>query len=425
MIRNASLFLALNYLKPTRSFISIITFLSVLGPILGVAVLIIVLAVMAGFNHDIRDKILGMQAHIQLKHVMGAPIKNPQPLIDKLKSMEISAAPTVEGPALIQTHHKVLAKYVRGIIPELEKNVSDIQKSVINGRFTINEEEVLVGEELARTNNLEIGDKILIHSPEKLNQLVKFKEDGSLEASQSPEVYIPEELTIVGIFSVGMFEYDSSILILHLDKADELFGLDWGSATSIQLKTKDPFALTPVIDQIRQDKIFDNLIPVTWQQANQRLFGALRVEKNLMFFLLIFIMIVASFGIAATLITVVIQKTREIGVLKAIGATPMTILLIFILQGAIVGFVGTVFGGILGLTVVHYRNEVANVLANLMGTEIFPKDLYHLSQIPALVQTSDVITIIFSAFMICVLGALIPAIYAATLTPSDALQTEI
>jgi len=425
MIRDASLFLAIRYLKPKRTFLSVISFLSVIGPVLGVAVLIIVLSVMAGFNRDIREKILGMQAHIQLRGSFGVPISDPNPVLAVLRDKNIHASPVVDGPVLIQLQRRVLAKYIKGIVPELEKYVTDIHKSVIEGKYDIGENEVLIGNEFARQCNLSIGDKFIIHSPEKLNRMVKFADDGTIVKEEVVEVYVPEEVVVGGIYSLGMYEYDSSIIVMQLDKADEIFGLSWGAATSIQLRTDDPFNLTPVTDYILNEQVFNGLVAITWQQANQKLFGALRVEKNLMFFLLIFIMIVAAFGIATTLITVVIQKTREIGVLKALGATPVTILRIFVLQGAFVGILGTAAGTLLGLVSVHYRNAIAAVLAKIMGTEIFPRDLYHLSQIPALVQVSDVVIIVVSALIICILGALVPAIYAATMTPASALRNEM
>ncbi len=425
MIRNASLFLAIRYLKPKRSFLSIITFLSILGPILGVAVLIVVISVMAGFNRDIRDKILGMQAHIQLKHAMEIPIENYEPIVNRLNAMSISCTPVIEGPILIQTRKQILAKFIKGILPQSGKNVSDLYRSVTQGKYNILEDEVIIGMDLALLCNLDIGDKILIHSPDKLNKMIEFDDDGAIQRKESQEIYTPEELTIAGFFSMGMYQYDSSILILHIEKASELFGLDWNTATSIHIRTDEPFNLSPVISQVKQDSTFNHLQPITWQQSNQRLFGALKVEKNLMFFLLIFIMIVAAFGITTTLITIVIQKTREIGVLKAIGAAPADILMIFILQGGFVGFIGTAAGTLLGLFIVDHRNFIAALLARITGEEIFPKDLYHLSQIPALVQPSDLLTIVISSLLICIIGALIPALYAANLTPVNALKNEL
>lgn len=424
MIQSTSVFLALRYLRPRRSFVSAITFLSILGPIIGVAVLIVVLAVMAGFNRDIRQKILGMQAHIHLRHVLDQTIAEPGPMVTRLRELGVAASPMVEGPVLLQTRERILAKYVKGIVPEYEQNVTDIRTHIIEGRYELTNGEALIGDELAHQCGIRVGDRILVHSPEKLNKMVRFDNDGGIVKDAPPELYVPEELTVVGIFSMGMYEYDSSVLITHLDTADEMFGLDWGSAAAIQVRTEDPFNLNPILEKIAGDPDLKLLRPITWQQSNQRLFGALRVEKNLMFFLLTFIMIVAGFGIAATLITVVIEKTGEIGILKALGASPFTILAIFVLQGTIVGVLGTVGGTALGLGIVHWRNTVAAGIAKIMGTEIFPKELYHLSEIPAMVQTSDVIAVVVSALLICILGALVPAVYAAALTPSDAIRSE-
>lgn len=424
MHQHVSVFLALRYLRPKKSFVSLITLLSIVGPILGVAVLITVIAVMAGFNRDIRKKILGMQAHIRIYNRLSGNIKNPEPLLARLRTYGVAASPVVEGPVLMQYHRQILAKYVRGILPKTERNVSDIHQSMVAGHFAITENEVLIGRDLSIQTGLGLGDKFIIHSPEKLNRMVGFKEDGSISKKSPDEIYVPEEVTVAGIFSMGMYEYDSSLIIMHLEKADDLFGLDWGAATSVQIKTGDPFNLKPLQKKIAADPLFAGLRTVPWQEANRRLFGALRVEKNLMFFLLIFIVVVAAFGIAGTLITVVIQKTREIGVLKALGATPAMILSVFCIQGVLVGLLGTLLGTLLGLEIVQYRNQIAAILARIMGTEIFPRDLYHLSQIPAVIMPMDIIQINGLALLICILAALIPAFYAASLQPTAALRNE-
>ena len=163
---------------------------------------------------------------------------------------------------------------------------------------------------------------------------------------------------------------------------------------------------------------------VTWQEANQLLFGALAVEKRLTLFLLAFIVIVAAFGIAGTLITVAVQKTREIGILKAVGMSGGTVARIFILQGAVIGVIGTALGTGLGLLVLHYRNEVAGLLAKVMKVEIFPKKLYHLSEIPAFTTRGDILLIVGLSLIICVAASLVPALYACSLSPAKALQEE-
>jgi lipoprotein-releasing system permease protein len=279
-----------------------------------------------------------------------------------------------------------------------------------------------VGEELAMELGLSIGDDLIVHSPAKLAQGVEWNEDGSIDSREMDTVYLPEEVRIAGVFSMGVYEYDANIVFLSIDQAADLFGLDWGSATSLHARVPDPFQMTGVTAELRQ--ALPGYRVVTWQEANRQLFGALRVEKNLMFFLLFFIVIVAAFGIAGTLITVAVQKTREIGILKAVGMTSGMVARIFVLQGAIIGFLGTALGTGLGLLVIHYRNQMAEVLARIMGVEVFPKELYHLSQIPALVTPRDVVVIVVGAWLICVMASLMPAVYASLLSPAQALQEE-
>ena len=424
---NADLFLALRYLRPKRTFISVITLLSVLGPVLGVALLVIVTAVMSGFDRDIRDRILGMQAHLQVlpppftSSGRDAPIEDPGPVLAELERLGAHGSPLIEGAVLFQMRQDVSAKYVKGVIPETEKRVTDISRNV-RGRFDLREGEALVGEEMAFEVGIELGDRVLIHAPTKLTRGIRWNDDGSVVAREIDEVYLPEEATVVGIFSLGLYEYDSSIIFVHADQAAELFGQDWGSATSVHARVPDPFDMEGIRTGLQS--AFPQYRVVTWQEANERLFGALRVEKNLMFFLLFFIVLVAAFGISGTLITVVVQKTREIGVLKAVGMSSAMVSRVFVLQGTAIGLFGTSLGTGLGLIVVRYRNQVAAVLAGVMGVEIFPKELYHLSQIPALVLKSDVIIIVGSALVICVCGSLIPALYASLLSPAVALQEE-
>ena len=186
----------------------------------------------------------------------------------------------------------------------------------------------------------------------------------------------------------------------------------------------DPFELDAVLTGIRDDPAFTSLLTMTWRELNRQIFEALAMEKSMLFFLLMIIVIVAAFTIAGTLITVVIQKTREIGVMKALGASPLTVLGVFGLQGTIVGFVGVSVGTLLGLWIVDQRNQLADRLSQWTGLEIFPKELYRFSSIPAHVDRLDIAQITVSAFVICVLAALLPAFYAACMTPSKALHTE-
>lgn len=425
----ADIFLALRYLRPKRTFISAITLLSVLGPILGVALLIIVLAVMSGFDRDIRERILNMQAHLQVFPGRGlgddtvAAFEDPTEVLGALTAVGAQGSPIIEGPVLIQLRDKVTTKYLKGIVPASEKLVTNIgNNESFRGRFELREGEALIGEDMALQLGLRIGDQLLIHSPGKLTKNVEWDDNGRVRLKDANEVYAPEEATIVGVFSMGVYEYDSSIVFVHLDQAAGLFGLEWGSATSVHARVSDPFVMSGLAAELKAK--LPGCRVVTWQEANKQLFGALRVEKNLMFFLLTFIVIVAAFGIAGTLITVAVQKTKEIGILKAVGMSRGMVARIFLLQGAVIGLVGTALGTVVGLLVIHYRNQVAALLAKIMGVEIFPKELYHLSQIPARVTEGDVLVIVALALAICVLASLVPALYASFLSPARALQEE-
>ncbi len=423
---NADIFLALRYLRPRRSFISVITLLSVLGPVLGVALLVIVTAVMSGFDHDIRNRILGMQAHLQvfpppaLDGSRGT-IEDPGPILATLRRLGARGAPLIEGPVLVQWRNHVMIKYVKGIVPGLERGVSSLPRHV-RGRFDLREGEALIGAEMAARYGIRIGDRLLIHSPARLTQNIRWGRNGKITLKNPEEVYLPEEATVVGIFSMGLYEYDASLVFIHLDQAAELFGLDWGAATSVQARVPDPFHMDELERAVR--KALPGYRVLTWKEANRQLFGALRVEKNMMSFLLFFIVLVAAFGISGTLITVVVQKTREIGILKAVGMSGWTVARIFLLQGAIIGTVGAAAGTGAGLLVVRYRDRVAAFFSRVMGVNVFPPQLYHLSGIPAQVRPGDVSVIAGLALLLCIAGALIPAVYASLLSPAVALSDD-
>ena len=211
----ADIFLALRYLRPKRTFISVITLLSVIGPILGVALLIIVSAVMSGFDHDIRERILGMQAHLQVFPISGygtdeSPvIEYTQPVIEKLSELGASAAPVIEGPVLLQVRKNVATKYLRGILPGLEKEVTDIKSHMRQGNYDIAEGEALIGEQMAIELGIGLGDRLLVHSPHRLTSNVEWDDEGRIRVKEVDEVYLPEELKIVGIFAMGLHEYDT------------------------------------------------------------------------------------------------------------------------------------------------------------------------------------------------------------------------
>jgi lipoprotein-releasing system permease protein len=438
----ADLLLALRYLRPKRTFISVITLLSVLGPMLGVAILIIVTAVMSGFDHDIREGILSMQADVYVRPALpGQLIEDPEPILKKMAEAGISGAPVIEGKGMIQVGKEPAFTMVRGIQPNLERNVTRIaDNGRFIGTFDIKEGEAIIGNIMAAQLGLHLGDTLLLHAPQRLISNIKWGKDGQIKVTEPDEIYFPEEVKVAGIFSVGVQDFDAGFIFLHIDQAADLFGYDWGSATSIHGSVPDPFRMEGTLDALRKalplqhvryrtaDGYDDRLEPKydvqSWQQVNAVLFGTLRTEKTMMLFLLTFIVIVASFGITGTLITLAVQKTREIGIMKAMGMSRWLVARIFLLLGAVIGTLGTTLGTIAGLLVIRYREGVANLLSRLMGADVFPSELYHLVSIPGRATFSDVGTIVAMAICICTLASLIPALYASALSPARALRED-
>ncbi|MBQ9445585.1 MAG: ABC transporter permease [Victivallales bacterium] len=429
------IFLALRYLRPKRTFVSFITLLSILGPTLGVAILLIVNSIMAGFGKDIQENIMSWQAHLHVFPNMKSTMDEPDKIIEILEKHGVKASPLIQDSALIQVKASTLSgeeeqviqpKVVYGIDPAREGEVTGIKGAMIYGKFDIEEGEALVGDRLANAVGLRIGSSFLIHSPARLTQNVKWDKDGQVHVGQPDEVYLPEEVKVVGIFSMGFAEFDENVIFVRRDQAADLFGFDWGTATSVQGKVPDPMQMDKLVKELNDDINEPNRLRrfkiVTWKERNQMLFNTLQVEKKLMAFLMTFILLVASFSIAATLITVVVQKTREIGTLKAVGVSSWTVARIFMFQGAAIGVFGTTFGITLGLLVIHYRNAIAAILSKILGHDVFPPELYHLNHLPALWTGKDLVTVSILSMTVCILAALIPAIFASALPPAKSLQ---
>ncbi|NOY74351.1 MAG: ABC transporter permease [Kiritimatiellaeota bacterium] len=417
------MFLAWRYLKPKRNAVSVITCISVIGVILGVAVLIVVIAVMAGFTDEFKKKLLETSAHIQIYDYNRGYIEDPDAVIATAKSCGIKAAPVVKRHILLQRGRRFVPKLLIGIDPEQQLESVNVSKFVKYGNFSLRKGEILISDVIASEISARVGDTVILHSPAKLAEMVDLIDGKGGKKIKSPEkIYLPSEFKITGIFSFGKYDFDKNVLFTSLDDADELLGLPWGTATVVYARVADPFHMRDDLKKLRAN--LPGLFVLSWRQMNRKFLGVLEVEKNMQFFLLAFIVLVAAFSITNTLITVVVQKTREIGLLKALGATNGTVVRIFVLQGFIVGLVGTIFGIIAGLAVIHWRNQLLHAMRVITRQEIFPKEFYIFSQLPATVEWRDLLVIGVISVALCTIGGVIPAVRASRLAPAQALRYE-
>jgi lipoprotein-releasing system permease protein len=422
------LFLALRYLRPKRTFVSIITLISILGVALGVAVLIIVISVMSGFDHDLRDKIIGFSAHLTVGESSGT-LKNYQPVAAILKSNPDvrGVAPFVLGPVLVETegdsNHPSMqeAPMLRGVDPANEGTVSKLPEQIQSGVFDLSGRGVLVGRIFADRLHLLVGDTLSIYS---IREIKKMKE---ARDHRREVTILPDDYEVRGIFDTGYYEYNARFIVTSLANAQDLYDLD-DSVHGLFVTLNDPDRAdadkAPLEEELNARLNTGPYYIQSWMDDNSGILTALVVEKDVMFYLLFFIVLVAALCILSAQITFVIQKTREIGMLKALGATQLQISGIFLGQSAIIGVIGVASGYGLGMLAVVYRNEFLHFMRRATGWELFPKSVYGFGDLPALIMPKDLAIICISSFVICVLGGLLPAIRAGRLKPVEALRYE-
>jgi lipoprotein-releasing system permease protein len=423
------LMLALRYLRPKRTFVSIITLISVVGVALGVAVLIIVISVMSGFDHDLREKILGFNAHLTVTQVDPATgasttMKNYQAvaeIVSKNKNVR-GVSPFIMGPVLVETegdtNHPSLqdAPVLRGVNPETEGKVSKLPDEVMSGKFELSGHGMVVGADFAANLHLEVGDHLSVLSEsaiKKMREAYKRKEEVTVS---------PDDYEVRGIFSSGYYDYDAHVIITSLDNAQDLYDLD-DAVHGLFVMLNDPYQAAAAQAQLEQS-LGDQYSVTTWMQQNSIILNQLVVEKSMMFYIMFFIVIVAAFGITCTLITFVILKTREIGVMKAIGASNFQVMLIFLIQSLVVSILGIMFGLVFGLYAIHIRNGFLHFMNRLTGWNLFPPSLYGFYNLPALVSPTDVMIICGGSLIICIAAAILPSRFASKLKPVEALRYE-
>lgn len=402
-------FIAIRYLKSKKKNkgISINTLISTSGVAVGVMALLVVLSVMSGFHEDLQKKILGVNSHMVILSYRGY-IDEYNSIIKKIKNEKeiISSSPFVMGQVMVSSGKKAHGVFIRGIDPINETKTTDVGKYLKEGKLedlsNIQDmPKIILGRELASALGVFRGDTITALSPTgdigPLGMLPKIK-----------------QFKVVGIFEVGMFEYDSNLVITHIRSAQEFFGMK-DSITGIEIRLKDIYRASTIREHLQSNLEFP-LFVKDWMQMNKNLFSALKLEKFAMFIILILIILVASFNIISTLIMNVIEKRREIAILKAMGATDNGIMSIFMLQGLIIGLVGTTIGIIGGYSLCYILNTYQIIK--------LPADVYYLSHLPVKTKLSDFIIVSISAITISFLSTIYPALQASRLNPVEPLRYE-
>jgi lipoprotein-releasing system permease protein len=417
------LFLALRYLRPKRTFVSVITLISILGVALGVAVLIIVISVMSGFDHDLRNKILGFNAHLTVSQT-GQTMKNYQAVADRVAANKNvrGVSPFVFGPVLVETSGDTNrpslqdAPMLRGIDPATEGRISRLPQEIVEGKFDLSGRGLIVGVDFANNLGLRVGDHLSIYSAREIKKM-KAAHD-----RKQDEAILPDDYEVRGIFDAGYYEYNARMVVASIDNAQDLYDLN-DSVHGLFVMLNDPYQATEVKRQLTQ-ALDGNYFVSTWMEQNSGILNALIVEKNVMFYLLFFIVLVAALCILSAQITFVVQKTREIGMLKALGASNLQISGIFLGQSAIIGVSGVAAGFGLGMLALAYRNQFLHFMNKLTGFELFPASVYGFGELPAIIMPRDVAIICVSSFLICIIGGVLPAIRAGRLKPVEALRYE-
>lgn len=443
-------FLASRYLKPKRTFVSIITVISILGVALGVWLLAVVIAVFTGYGERIKESILGFEPHLVIDS--GGILGNwPEPY-EKIKAMEgiVSVTPYVRGQVVMDFQGLRSAPMIRGILPpegeELErmrdklakdpdpKDPLNPKKGIPRGDFSVNDPySAVVGDGIAESQNIRVGDKLLLYSPRDIDSIMKSLEtvEGAADdegrkqgIDEIKEMTAPQEVTVTGIFDSGHWDFDANIVFVHLETAQVLYNFDLDECHGIAVRTDDGFKANEY-----QEKLH-GLLPqqfriLTWVQMHKLIFDAVAAERQAMYLILFMIMIVGGFCIMNTMITVTFQKRSEIGLLKALGAREEQVAWVFLFQGVLVGLVGVVAGLLLSQVTLYFRNDMAGWIGSTFGVDLFSAEIYKVDGgLPAKQTTRDLVIISTGAFLACTIASLVPALIAASLQPAKALRSE-
>ena len=401
--------------KATRrnGFISFISGVSMLGIALGVTALIIVLSVMNGFQKEVRDRMLGVVSHVEVYAAGGQALPDVKQTLAQVRShpQVVGAAPFIAAQALLARGEDMKGVMVRGIDPALEHEVTDLAagaQSAVLAQLVPGGFGVVLGAELARSMGVRTGDKVTLVAP---------------SGQVTPAGVVPrlKQMTVVGTFDSGHFEYDSALAFAHWEDAAKIFRLEGPSG--VRLKLRDLHQARQVADDLSRTLTGDFYIR-DWTRQNRTWFAAVQVEKRMMFIILTLIVAVAAFNLVSTLVMTVTDKRADIAILRTLGASPVSIMGIFVVQGAMVGVIGTLAGLLLGLGVAFNIDVIVPALEQALGASFLPQDIYLISRMPSDPQQADIVPIAIIALVLAFLATLYPSWRASQVNPAEALRYE-
>jgi len=414
MFKPFEAFIGLRYVRAKRRnhFISFISMTSMLGVALGVTALITVLSVMNGFEKELTERILGMASHASVID-RGKTMTDWRPIAAMIKRNPdvLGVAPYFQAEGMLVNSGNVNGAIITGILPDEEPKVSVIADKMIAGSFSDLKPgnfDIIIGIELAHALGVNVGDKVTLVAP---------------QANVTPAGILPrlKRFNIVGIFEIGMHEFDSGLALMHLDDARQLFRNN--GVSGLRIKTGNIMTAPTVSREIVRDLPGQYQV-IDWTQRHANFFRALKTEKTVMFVILTLIVAVAAFNIISTLVMVVTDKQADIAVLRTLGASPRSIMKIFVIQGVVIGFVGILLGVIGGVWLASNVETIVPAIENLFHVKFLSPDVYYISELPSDMHWSDVIVISIVAFLFCLCATIYPALRASLTQPAEALRYE-
>lgn len=410
------LFIGLRYTRAKRRnhYISFISLISLLGITLGMTALITVMSVMNGFQEEIRTRILGVASHIQISGV-NEKLSNWQGVANEaIKHSQVeAAAPYVSAQGMVSFNQVVRGVLVRGVLPSKEDKVADFSQMMISGELNnlvSGEFGIVVGAELAQSLGASKGDKIVLISP---------------QGQMTPVGILPrlKQFTITGIFKAGHFEYDSTLVLIHMADAQKLYRMENTQVSGVRLKLQDLFQSKQVVQELLP-MISDTTFISDWTSQHANYFRAIQIEKRMLSLILALLILVAAFNIVSTLVMAVTDKQSDIAILRTLGASPRSIMKIFIIQGTLIGFLGTILGVLGGVLLAFNVDSVVASIEYLFNVQFLSREVYYISEVPSDPHLVDIVTVAILSFGLTILATIYPSYRASKVNPAEALRYE-